>query len=134
MVNNVNIINNPSLESFHQCQNWPEAHPLGHTTACREGRTMLPESDMIIMAGCGGGHLEAEHEGDPLVVGGVRGLVSRHHALLLHDALEVGLEQHGDNLYMWVVLAPGTLAGCGSCRGSSSSHPPPGSQYHGTRS
>ena len=43
--------------------------------------------------GCGGGHLEAEHEGDPLVVGGVRGLVSRHHALLLHDALEVGLEQ-----------------------------------------
>ena len=101
MVNNVNIINNPSLESFHQCQNWPEAHPLGHTTACREGRTMLPESDMIIMAGCGGGHLEAEHEGDPLVVGGVRGLVSRHHALLLHDALEVGLEQHGDNLYTW---------------------------------
>ena len=37
--------------------------------------------------------LDAEHEGDPLVVGGVRGLVSGHDALLLHDALEVGLEQ-----------------------------------------
>ena len=69
---------------------------------------MLPESDMIIMAGCGGGHLEAEHEGDPLVVGGVRGLVSRHHALLLHDALEVGLQQHDDNLYTWGGAGAGT--------------------------
>ena len=71
---------------------------------------MPPESGLNDgwRGGCGGGHLEAEHEGDPLVVGGVRGLVSRHHALLLHDALEVGLEQHGDNTTPGVVLAPGT--------------------------
>ena len=56
---------------------------------------MLPESEINNgwRGGCGGGHLEAEHEGDPLVVGGVRGLVSGHDALLLHDALEVGLDQ-----------------------------------------
>ena len=35
--------------------------------------------------------LDAEHEGDPLVVGGVGGFVRALDALLLHDAPEVGL-------------------------------------------
>ena len=41
-------------------------------------------------------YLNAEHESDPLIVGSVRGLVSGHDALLLHDALEVRLVLGGD--------------------------------------
>ena len=40
--------------------------------------------------------LDAEHEGDPLVVGGVGGVVLAVDALLLHDAPEVGLVLGGD--------------------------------------
>ena len=71
--------------------------PRGRTTLCRANRKGRPETGTVIItfdlttSNDRDTDLDAEHEGDPLVVGGVGGLVRALDSLLLHYTPEVGL-------------------------------------------